>query len=177
MKTDKKALATQRKLIERKVHPWLPLRADRAPPAGWLKAIRGALGLNSRQLAARLGVEHATILQYEKSEAAGKISLQTLQKAAQAMRCQLVYALVPEAPCESLEAVLDDQAAQAAQNIVSRVDHSMRLEQQGLGAERSAEQIQELAARLKAEMHASLWGDRKAAPARAKKKPKATTRK
>jgi predicted DNA-binding mobile mystery protein A len=173
MKTDKKALATQRKLIERKVHPWLPLRADRVPPAGWLKAVRGALGLNSRQLAARLGVEHATILQYEKSEAAGKISLQTLQKAAQAMRCQLVYAIVPEEPCESLEAVLDDQAAQAARAIVSRVDHSMRLEQQGLATERSAEQVQDLAARLKAEMDPSLWGDdRMAAPARTKKKPK-----
>jgi predicted DNA-binding mobile mystery protein A len=173
MKTNKKALVTQRKLIERKVQPWLPLRADRVPPTGWLKALRGALGLNSRQLAARLGVKHATILQYEKSEAAGKISIQTLQKAAQAMHCRLVYAIVPEEPCDSLEAVLDGQATQAARDIVSRVDHSMRLEQQGLAAERSAEQIQELAARLKAEMDPSLWGDQKAATVRPKKKPKA----
>jgi predicted DNA-binding mobile mystery protein A len=175
MKTNKKALSTQRKIMERKILPWLPLRADHTPPTSWLKAIRGALGLNSRQLATRLGVEHASILQYEKSEAAGKISLHTLQKAARAMGCQLIYAIVPEDPFQSLEAVLDGQAVQAARKIVSRVDHSMRLEQQGLTAERSSEQVQELAARLKAEMNPSLWDDGKAAPARTKKskKPKA----
>jgi predicted DNA-binding mobile mystery protein A len=161
MKTNKKSQASQRKLIERKVQPWLALRTDRVPPSGWLKAIRGALGFNTRQLASRLGVEHTAILQFEKSEAEGRVSLKTIQKVAKAMRCQLVYAVVPEEPSTSLESILDHQAEQVAHAIVSRVDHTMRLEQQGIAPECSADQVKELAAKLKAEMDPSLWGDSK----------------
>jgi predicted DNA-binding mobile mystery protein A len=170
MRTNKRNVISQRKLLERKVRPWLPLRSDLIPPSGWIKAIRGALGINSRQLALRLGVEHTAILQYEKSEAAGKISLQTLQKVARAMDCRLIYAIVPEEPSASLESILDCHAEQAARDVVSRVDHTMRLEQQGLTHERSEEQIKELAARLKAEMDPSLWGEPKSLLGRKKTK-------
>lgn len=170
MKTSKKAQQSQRKLIERKLRPWLPLRSDQAPPAGWLKAIRGALGINTRQLAARLGMDHAAIIQFEKREAQGKVSLESIQKVARAMRCQLIYAVVPHDSYDSLDSILDDQALQAARTVISRVDHTMRLEQQGLSAERSNEQIRDLAARLKADMAPSLWGEPKTVSSRKKAK-------
>ena len=159
MKLSKKSLLTQRKILERKTQPWLPLRIDRPPPAGWLKAIRGALGITTRQLAARLGVGHAAILQFEKREAEGKVTFETVQKVARAMRCQLVYAIVPEDSCDSLDAILDDQALQSARSIVSRVDQTMKLEQQELSTEHSDEQVRTLAAQLKADMAPSIWGE------------------
>ncbi len=170
MKTNKRSHIIQRKLIDKKVRPWLGLRSDRVPPTGWLKAIRGALGINTRQLAARLGVRHAAILQFERREAQGKVSLETLQKVARAMRCQFIYAVVPEAPFASLESVMDAQAAEAARAMISRVDHTMRLEQQSLSPEGSSEQILELADQLKAEVDPSLWGDRQSILGRKKTK-------
>ena len=147
----------QRKLLERKIQQWMPLRGDRVPPSGWLKAMRGALGLNTRQLAKRLGVAQTAILQFEKGEAKGKASLETVEKVARAMNCTLVYAIVPDEKFSSLESVLDERAIQAARKIVSKVDHSMRLEEQGLSTERLADQIKELAVELKLRMDSSLW--------------------
>lgn len=157
MRLSKKSQINQRRLLERKIKSWLPVREDRIPPSGWLKAIRGALGINSRQLAARLGIEHSAILQFEKREAEGKVSLETLHKVARAMHCQFIYAIVPEVPFSDLESVLDNQAIKAASALISNVDHTMRLEQQGLTAEQSCAQTVDLAKRLKDEMDSSLW--------------------
>ena len=151
----------QRALIDRKLSPWLSVREDRTPPSGWLKAIRGALGISTRQLAERAGVAQAAVLQFEKREAEGTVSLESIEKLAKAMRCKLVYAIVPEDSFAGLESVLDEQAIQAARAIVSKVDHSMRLEQQGLSPAQSAEQVKELARQLKEKMDPSLWGKSK----------------
>lgn len=124
----------------------------------WLKAIRGALGINTRQLAARLGLEHAAILQFEKREAAGTVSLESIQKVAQAMRCRFVYAIIPDAPFMSLDAIVDDQSLQAAQEIVEKVDHTMRLEQQGVSSHQSNAHAKEIAQQLKDSMDPMLWG-------------------
>lgn len=159
MTTKRTTQLNQRKLLEKKIQPWLSLRNDKVPPSGWLKAIRGALGITTRQLAARLGVEHSAVIQLEKREAEGKVALETLQKVARAMRCRLVYALVPEEPFSGLESIMDNQAIEAARALISRVDHTMRLEQQGITPEQSNEQILELASQLKATADASLWGD------------------
>lgn len=159
MKTSRKASRNQRQLLEKKVQPWLPLRTDPVPPTGWLKAIRGALGINTRQLAARLGVEHSAILNFEKREAEGTVSLESLRKVAKAMRCRVIYAVVPEEPFGNLESILDAQAQDAARSIISRADHTMRLEQQSITAESSRNQVKELAEKLKADASPSLWGD------------------
>jgi len=157
MKISKKHLINQRKILERKIENWLPLRKDRSPPSGWIKAIRGALGMSSRQVATRLGIAQSAIRQLEQSEKHHTISLETLEKVAHAMRCQLVYAIIPQEPFSSLEEVIDDQALQAAKILVSKVDHTMKLEQQGLAQNRLNEQIQEIAKQLKDTLDPSLW--------------------
>lgn len=161
MKLSKKHLINQRKILERKIEDWLPLRKDRSPPSGWIKAIRGALGMSSRQLATHLGVAQSAIIKFEESEKHHTISLETLEKVAHAMRCQLVYAIIPQEPFLSLEEVLDDQASQAAKLLVSKVDHTMKLEQQGLTQNRLNEQIQEVAKQLKDTLDPSLWAQKK----------------
>ena len=170
MKTNKKNLQNQRTILERKIKPWLEVRGDRVPPSGWLKAIRGALGINTRQLAAHLGMEHAAILQFEKKEAAGKVSFESIQKVARAMRCRFVYAIVPEEPFTSLDSLLYDQALQAARATVKRVDHTMRLEQQGVSPDQSNDHAREIAQQLKASMDPTLWSNPKEITRRKKTK-------
>jgi predicted DNA-binding mobile mystery protein A len=170
MKTNKKNLKNQRIILERKIKPWLKVRNDRIPPSGWLKAIRGALGINTRQLAARLGLEHASVLQFEKREAAGTVSFESIQKVAKAMRCRFIYAIVPEEPFTSLDAILDNQALQAARETVKKVDHTMRLEQQGVSPELSNDHAKEIAQQLKDSMDPILWGNQKEIVRRKKSK-------
>lgn len=80
------------------------------------------------QLGSRIGVRPQTIEAIEKSEAAGTIQLKTLRRAAEALDCTLVYALVPNS---SLQAVVEARARKIAIRELQRVAHTMRLEAQG----------------------------------------------
>ncbi len=157
MNKKSKSTALQKKIIERKLKPWLVLRNDQKPPSGWVKAIRGALGMKATQLAARLGTEHSAILRFEQREAQGKVTLETLEKLAEAMNCQFIYAIVPKEPYSGLESILDERAHALAKKLVSKVSHTMRLEQQGLDQEQIDEQVNETANELKNEMGSKLW--------------------
>lgn len=157
MKNDKKNLNTQRKVLDKRIRNWMLLKNETAPPTGWLKAIREALGLTTEILAKRIGIVPSALASYEKSEANEKVTLETLQKAARAMNCKLIYALIPEEPYTSLESVLDEQSFKAARNIVGKVDHTMRLEAQGLSNEQLREQVTELAHELKENLDSQIW--------------------
>jgi predicted DNA-binding mobile mystery protein A len=170
MRTSKKSRQIQRKLIERKVQPWLSIREEIKPPSGWIRAVRNALGITTRQLAQRIGVKHAAITQFETKEAEGKVTLETLEKLARAMRCKLVYAIVPESSFKSLEEILNHQAELAARAINARVDHTMRLEKQGIAPEQSNELVRELAEKLKDELDSSLWDEQQSLLSRKKTK-------
>lgn len=167
MKTNKKNITSQRQIIERKIRPWLPLREDKIPQSGWIKAIRGALGLNTRQLADFLGVDHSAVLRLEKREAKGKVTLELMAKVAQAMNCKLIYAIIPEKPYEELESILDERAIKLARELTQNVEHSMRLEQQGTDPEHSKKHMERLAYDLKAKLDSRIW-DKPAAKGRVK---------
>jgi predicted DNA-binding mobile mystery protein A len=99
----------------------------RAPKAGWVHTIRTALGMTSRQLAARVGIAQPTLSLLEKSEADGRIQLDSLARIADALDCELVYALVPRRPLsDTVTARLDD----IAEARYRRTAHSMALEDQ-----------------------------------------------
>ncbi|GLR45624.1 transcriptional regulator [Mesorhizobium amorphae] len=106
--------------------------ADRfhPPPKGWVRAIRDAIGMTGVQLAAKLAVRPQTVEAIEKSEASGTIQLSTLRRAAEAMDCTLVYALVPN---NSLENAVHQRARKIAIRALQRVAHTMRLEAQETG--------------------------------------------
>jgi predicted DNA-binding mobile mystery protein A len=102
----------------------------RRPPKGWIRAIRDALGMSGVQFAARLGVRPQTAEAIEKSEANGTVQLKTLQRAAEALDCTLVYALVPNS---SLEQAVNQRARKIARRDLQRVAHTMKLEAQATG--------------------------------------------
>lgn len=63
---------------------------------GWLKRSRLALFLSTQTVADRLKVIRTAYSQYEQSEERGSITLASLAKAAEAMDCELVYAIRPK---------------------------------------------------------------------------------
>lgn len=111
-----------------------PLR----PQVGWIQTIRTTLGMTAQQLAQRMGISQATVSNLEKSESAYTITLQSLQRAAQALDCEVVYALVPRQP---LSRMVSDKATQLASASVQRVRHTMSLEAQSTPTEMAQQQI------------------------------------
>lgn len=99
---------------------------------GYLADIRSALGMSLTQLARRLKTTASTVSRAEERERDGSITLGTLQRIAEAMDCELVYAIVPKT---SLSEIVNKQAAKAASLILDRVTHSMRLEDQEVDGE------------------------------------------
>lgn len=123
------------------------------PPKGWIRSIRDALGMSGVQLAKRLCVSPQTVEAMEKSEAAGKIQLNTLRRAAEAMDCALVYALVPRT---SLENMVETRARRIALTDLARVSHTMKLEDQDTGDREIEVRIQEYIRHIK---ERELWND------------------
>lgn len=112
-----------------------PLLKTQRPPKGWLRAVRDALGMTTKQLGRRLGVSQPRIVELEQSEANGTVTLNTLQRAAEALGCRLVYALVPEKP---LADTVRERAELLARRRQAAVEHTMRLEDQAVKDNRVA---------------------------------------
>ena len=126
--------------LEETVAPFRLLSDIHVPAGGWAKVIRRALGMTNAQLARRMRRRSAqTVLDLQAREAAGTIQLDSLRELAEAMGCRLVYALLPAKPLETLRR---DRAEAIARDTIKRTQHSMALEDQGLGV-REAERAYE----------------------------------
>jgi len=114
-----------------------------APRAGWVRAVRQALGMSAADLGGRMGVTHSAVHDLESAEGLGRVTLERLSRAAKAMDCELVYALVPRT---SLSQTVENQARFRIAHQVSATGRSMDLEAQGtdLEADEIAEQWQAL---------------------------------
>src|SRR6266581_2152698 len=115
-----------------------PLTKLQRPPRGWLRAIRDALGMTTAQYGKRLGVSQPRIVELEKSEVNGSVTLNTLQRAAGALGCRLVYVLVPERP---LADTVRARADLVASRMTGAVAQSMRLEDQEVKSKDVAKEL------------------------------------
>jgi len=125
-----------RELLDGHFDEWQHLRQLARPPRGWVRAVREALGMSAAALAARLGTTAGAVTRLEQSEAADRIRLDTLRRAADALGCDLVYLLVPRRP---LNAIVRDRARELAHRQVSAVEQTMRLEDQATGRAKEME--------------------------------------
>ena len=126
------------------------------PPRGWLKAIREALGLTTRQFAKRLDLSQSRVVEIEKAEISGSITLDSLRRAAEALDCRLVYALVPAAP---LEEIVEQRARIKALQRLKKTHHNMALENQSVDAADEEEQLKQFTQKLLSQPGSSLWDD------------------
>src|SRR5712692_6496883 len=120
-------MVTAHEQLDQQLAALRPLAEITRPARGWVRAIRETLGMTTRQLADRLGVSQPRVVQLEKSEAKGSITLDSLERAAQALGCRVVYALVP---AKSLTDTIEERAALLAQEQLAAVEQTMLLEAQ-----------------------------------------------
>ena len=137
----------QLKQLDRKLRSFreMPVESKSPPRKGWISAIRRALGMSGTILAARMQVSQSAETQFEKGEQDKSISLATLQKIAEALDAELVYAIVPRKP---IEEILKERAVETAWQRIQPLAHSMNLENQGTSDERLKHEVEELAQEL-----------------------------
>jgi predicted DNA-binding mobile mystery protein A len=98
------------------------------PTSGWIASAREALGITLGEVGKRIGSSRQAVQQLEKAEATDRITLGALRRAAEAMGCELLYALVPKSGtfAELAERSVRDRAARDVKSVM----HTMMLEDQ-----------------------------------------------
>lgn len=126
------------------------------PTGGWIKTIRESLSMTSIQFAKRLGVIKQRISELEKAERSSTIKMKTLEEAAKALNCRLVYFFIPNEP---LEQMLENRAKLIAKNRITEISHSMALEDQVVSQEEQKIQIEKLTVELLKNNLKILWDE------------------
>ena len=134
-----------------------PLLKSQRPPKAWIRAIRDALGMTTAQLARRLGVSQPRVVELEQSEVSGNVTLHSLQRAAEALGCRFVYALVPE---KRLADTVRERAEEIANCRSSSIEHTMRLEDQTVHDKRAARELRQQMIEDLMHRPARLWDEK-----------------
>jgi predicted DNA-binding mobile mystery protein A len=141
--------------LNSKMQHFVLLREIITPPTGWIKAIRSTLGISMQQLGNKLKISRQAVLDMERREKDGAITIKSLREIGLAMDLQLVYGFVPIDG--SLDALIEKKANEIATQIVMRTANTMQLEDQSNSKERIAAAIKERATAIKQEMPKILW--------------------
>lgn len=146
--------STARRQLDKRLSTIGTSEALTRPSRGWLRAIRESLGMTTAQLGKRLGVVQSRVVAIEQAEAKGTITLNSLEKAAQALDCRLVYALVPRQP---LDAMIEERARNLAKKRLEATSHTMALEAQGVEKGDESEQFKRLVRQIIEKAGSELW--------------------
>lgn len=152
MKIEQRILA--RKNLDKRLNKLRKTSDFTTPPKGWIKAIREALGMTTAQLGRRIGVSQPRALNIERAEIEGTLTLTSLERAAHALDCRLVYALIPK---ESLNDMVRGQAEKLAIARLRSIQHTMGLEDQALSKEDAKTHLNELIDRIAKESNSKIW--------------------
>ena len=131
-----------------------PLLNVTAPPKGWIRAIRDALGMTARQLANRLGVAQQAVARIEKEELAGSVTIKTMRRIAECLDCVFVYGFVPRT---SMEETVARQAKNIAAQRLAQASQTMSLENQALSRRENDQALSDLVDELIRTLPSSLW--------------------
>ena len=101
------------------------------PVRGWLRAVREALGVSQQEVATAAKVKRQSVIGFEEAEASDRITLHNLRRVADAMGCELVYAIVPKSG--SIQELAEQRTRSEAAKRVLSVEHTMALEDQASG--------------------------------------------
>lgn len=137
-----------------KLNQFLDIKKVKRPNEGWIRTVRKALGMSGSQLAFRIGVSKSRLSQMERMEIEDRITLKQLRRVAEALDCDLEYALVPRKPVVEM---VSERAREKARQLVNKVDVQMSLEAQQLSDVQLREQVEREASRLMNEMPRDLW--------------------
>lgn len=143
--------------LDKRLSTLRPLTKSARPPKGWLRAVRDALGMTTAQLARRIGVSQPRVVELEQGEVSGTVTLHSLQRAAEALGCRVVYALVPDRP---LADVVRARAELVADKQLASVQHTMTLEDQAVRDRGANKLMREMYIRNLLQKPARLWDEK-----------------
>lgn len=112
--------------------------------------------MTQAQLGRRIGITRQAVALLEESEVDGGTSLGRLQRAADALGCDLQYVLVPRKPLEQMVA---DQARYRAQQKLGRVNRSQALEASAMTSASLNRTVTDLARELELNRPSDLWNE------------------
>ena len=125
------------------------------PSIGWIKAIRNGIGMSMEQLGKKLSITKQAVMDIEKREKEGAITIKSMQEIAKVIDMKFVYGFVPNAG--SLEQMIETRSLEMATKIVQRSSTSMKLEDQVNSKERIEKAIKERAAEIINKTPKILW--------------------
>jgi predicted DNA-binding mobile mystery protein A len=125
------------------------------PPIGWIKAIRNGIGMSMEQLGNKLSITKQGVMDIEKREKEGAVTIKSMQELAKALDLKFVYGFVPNA--DSLEQMIETRALEIATKIVERTSTTMKLEDQANSKERIENAIKERASEIINKTPKILW--------------------
>ena len=133
---------------------WRTAQLSARPRSGWVRAIRESLGMSAAAFARRLGMTPVGVRKLESAEASDAITLASLRKLAQALDCELQYALVPR---NSLLQQVRDRAEMVARERLRPIAHSMALEDQAVQGPQNKLQLEAAIKELIEGSRRELW--------------------
>ena len=143
-----------REQLDEKLEKLSPLLSI-SPDLGWIKTIREALGMSSKQLGKRAMMDQPRISRLEDPENQNDPRISTLNKIAKGLNMKFVYGFVPES---SLEDMVREQAKTIALKRMEKVNHTMRLEEQELSEGQKKKVLEDLIQKIMIEEPKDLWG-------------------
>lgn len=141
--------------LNKKLGQLTVLQHVNVPPIGWIKAIRNGIGMSMEQLGKKLSITKQAVMDIEKREKEGAITLKAMQELAKAMDMQFVYGFFPNAG--SLDQMIEKRALEIAKTIVQRTSSTMKLEDQENSKARIEKAIKERAAEIINKTPKILW--------------------
>jgi predicted DNA-binding mobile mystery protein A len=146
--------ASARKQLDKRLNILKNVDILARPSHGWIKAIRESFGMTTTQLGKRLSISQPGVISIEKAEASKSITLESLERVAQALDCRLVYALVPRKP---LQRLVEDRANELAKKHLRATSHSMALEDQRVDEANEQAHLKKLVQTLLDQSGSALW--------------------
>lgn len=143
-----------REQLDASLKRFSPLLNVSAPPKGWIRAIRDALGMTAKQLANRLNVAQQAVARIEKEEPAGSVTIKTMRRIAECLDCIFVYGFVPRT---SLEETIARQAKKVAIQRLTQASQTMSLENQALSTVENEQALSNLVDEFIRTLPSALW--------------------
>lgn len=121
---------------------------------GWIRVLREALGMSTKQLGKRVGIDQSRISRLENAEINGDLKLSSLKKIADGLNMKFVYGFISE---DSLEDMVRKQAKEIALKRMAKVNQTMRLEEQELSEDQKQKALADLIQKIMIEEPKDLW--------------------
>lgn len=84
-----------RQILDNRLLGLGPIGRYAVPNRGWVQTVRESLGMSATELADLMGVTEGAVRSVERNERSGTLRLESLRRAASAMDCTAVVALIP----------------------------------------------------------------------------------